>query len=145
MINHSMKNDNISGGVFFYSKKTRRFLFLLRNDDKNPSYWGIPGGKIEKDETLFEGIERECIEEINYFPKDAKLIPIQKFVNNTFVYHTFYCAVEEEFLPILNEEHCGYSWVILEKYPKPLHPGLFNTINFDVVQHKLQDLIEKAA
>ena len=140
-----MKNDNISGGVFFYSKKTHRFLFLLRNDDKNPSYWGIPGGKIEKDETLFEGIERECMEEINYFPKEAKLIPIQKFVNNTFVYHTFYCAVKEEFLPILNEEHCGYSWVILEKYPKPLHPGLFNTINFDVVQHKLQDLIEKAA
>lgn len=140
-----MKNDNISGGVFFYSKKTHRFLFLLRNDERNPSYWGIPGGKIEKDETLFQGIERECIEEINYFPTNAKLIPIQKFVNNTFVYHTFYCEVEEEFLPILNEEHCGYSWVILEKYPKPLHPGLFNTINFDIVQHKLEDLVKKAA
>lgn len=137
--------SNTSAGVFFYSKDTQRFLFLLRTDDKNPGYWGIPGGKIEKEESLFEGIERECIEEINYFPTNAKLIPIQKFVNNTFTYHTFFCAVENEFLPTLNEEHCGYSWVILDRYPKPLHPGLFNTINFDVVHEKLNKLTKKAA
>jgi 8-oxo-dGTP pyrophosphatase MutT (NUDIX family) len=137
--------NNISAGVFFYSTSTNRFLYLLRSDKKNGNTWGIPGGKIESEEALFDGLERECIEEINFFPTDAKLIPIQKFVNYNFEYHTFFCKIEEEFLPKLNDEHCGYCWIDIDSYPKPLHPGLFNTINFDVVQDKLQTLIKKAA
>ena len=136
---------NTSAGIFFYAIDSHRFLYLLRNDERNPGNWGIPGGKVEKDETLYEGVERECLEELGYFPKEPKLIPIQKFVNNNFTYHTFFYQVETEFIPKLNEEHCGYAWVEFEHYPKPLHPGLFNTINFDVVQDKLQKLIKKAA
>jgi len=78
--------DNIAAGIFFYASDTKRFLYLLRNDNKNPGNWGIPGGKIESNETLFEGVERECIEEVSFFPKNAKLVPIQKFINNTFTY-----------------------------------------------------------
>ena len=137
-----MKNN--SGGVFFYAKNTERFLFLLRNDSKNIGNWGIPGGKIDEGETLLEGVKRECIEEISFFPENAKLIPIQKFVNNQFTYHTFFCKIETEFMPVLNDEHVGYCWVDSKHYPKPLHPGLFNTVNFDVVQAKLQSLIKKA-
>lgn len=136
-----MKNQ--SAGVFFYSSKTQRFLYLLRTDNKNPGNWGIPGGKIENGETLFEGITRECEEEIGMFPADAKLIPIQKFINNSFTYHTFFCEVVDEFTPILNDEHCGYAWVGDNQYPKPLHPGLFSTVNFDVVQDKLNSLTKK--
>ncbi len=139
------KSETTSGGVFFYAYDTKRFLYLLRNDDKNPGNWGIPGGKIDNDETLFEGIERECWEEIQYFPTDAKLVPIQKFVNNSFTYHTFFCKIPNEFIPILNDEHCGYCWLTQDHYPKPMHPGLFNTVNFDVVQTKLKDLVKKAA
>jgi len=145
MINHSMnKIENTSAGVFFYAQDTNRFLYLLRNDDRNPGNWGIPGGKVEKNETLFDAVERECMEEIGYFPLTAKLIPIQKFVNNSFSYHTFFCKVDSEFIPVLNDEHCGYCWLENAFYPKPMHPGLFNTINFDVVQDKLADLIKKA-
>lgn len=132
-----------SAGVFFYCNKTERFLYLLRNEKSNNNAWGIPGGKVEKEETLFEGIERECKEEVGYFPEQAKLIPIQKFVNNSFTYHTFFCEIENEFIPILNDEHCGYAWVGQDQYPKPLHPGLFTTVNFDVVQEKLKSLTKK--
>jgi 8-oxo-dGTP pyrophosphatase MutT (NUDIX family) len=136
---------NNSAGVFFYSKNTKRFLYLLRNDSKNPGNWGIPGGKVDEGETLYEGIERECMEELNYFPKDAKLVPIQKFVNNNFTYHTFFCQIDDEFMPTLNEEHVGYCWIEFLQYPKPMHPGLFNTVNFDIVLNKLERLIKKAA
>lgn len=136
-----MKNQ--SAGVFFYSYNSKRFLYLLRTDQKNPGNWGIPGGKIEQDETLLEGIARECEEEIGFFPDKAKLIPIQKFINNSFTYHTFFCEVENEFIPNLNEEHCGYAWVGEGQYPKPLHPGLFSTFNFDIVQEKLNALTKK--
>ena len=135
--------SNTSAGVFFYSNKTNRYLYLLRTDSRNPGHWGIPGGRIEKHETLLQGIERECHEEIGFFPKAAKLIPIQKFVNKTFIYHTFFCEVVEEFVPLLNDEHCGYAWVGDNQYPKPLHPGLFSTVNFDVVQSKLMALTKR--
>jgi 8-oxo-dGTP pyrophosphatase MutT (NUDIX family) len=135
--------STISAGVFFFSNKTDRFLYLLRTDDRNPGSWSIPGGKLEDGETLLEGINRECLEEIGYFPENVKLIPIQKFVNKNFTYHTFFCEVEEEFIPILNDEHCGYAWVGEGLYPKPLHPGLFSTVNFDLVQSKLNALTKK--
>jgi 8-oxo-dGTP pyrophosphatase MutT (NUDIX family) len=127
-----------SAGLFFYCKTTGRFLYLLRSDANFA--WGVPGGKIEKEETLLEGLERECLEEIGYFPKDAKLIPIQKFVNNTFTYHTFFCAIEDEFVPVLNNEHVGYAWIGDGQHPKPMHPGLFSTINIDIVKEKLDIL-----
>lgn len=126
---------NTSAGIFFYSTQTSRFLYLLRNDSNYS--WGVPGGKIESNETLLEGLRRECIEEIGLFPDDAKLVPIQKFVNNSFTYHTFFCAVVEEFVPKLNDEHIGYAWVGMNQHPKPMHPGLFSTVNIDIVKEKL--------
>lgn len=131
---------NVAAGIFFYCSTTHRFLYLMRSDANYA--WGVPGGKIEKGESLFEGLERECIEEIGYFPLDAKLIPIQKFVNNTFTYHTFFCSVEQEFIPKLNNEHIGYAWVGSNQHPKPMHPGLFNTITIDIVKEKLKNLTE---
>ncbi len=128
-----------AAGVFFYSKSTKRYLYLLRADQRSPT-WSIPGGGIEKDEALFEGITRECFEEMNFDISDLKLIPIQKFVNNDFTYHTFFCEVEKEFIPDLNNEHVGYAWVTEGLYPKPLHPGLFSTVNIDIVIEKLNSL-----
>jgi 8-oxo-dGTP pyrophosphatase MutT (NUDIX family) len=131
----------VAAGVFFLSSRTNRYLYLLRTD-KHLS-WSIPGGTIEANETLFDGIRRECLEEIQFDIADLKLIPIQKFVNNNFTYHTFFCVIDNEFVPILNHEHSGYAWVGEDQYPKPLHPGLFSTINFDLVQDKLKALKEK--
>jgi 8-oxo-dGTP pyrophosphatase MutT (NUDIX family) len=128
-----------AAGVFFYSSITNSFLYLLRSD-KQTSTWSIPGGGIDQDETLLEGIARECIEEMNFDISDCKIIPIQKFVNGNFTYHTFFCEVEKEFMPTLNHEHVGYAWVKEGQYPKPLHPGLFSTVNIDIVLEKLNSL-----
>jgi len=130
-----------AAGVFFYSSSTNRYLYLL-SSDKNNTTWSIPGGKVEKGETLLEGIERECVEEMSFFDPEMKLIPIQKFTNGNFVYNTFFCQVKEEFIPVLNDEHLGYAWVEHGLYPKPLHPGLFSTVNIDIVIEKLEALIK---
>lgn len=130
-----------ASGVFFYCVNTKRYLYLFRSDTKN---WSIPGGKLDDGETLLENVVRECEEEMQYFPQDGQLIPIQKFTNGNFTYHTFFCRVEQEFIPQLNEEHSGYAWIVTSEFPRPLHSGLFNTIHYDVVQEKLRTLTQCA-
>jgi 8-oxo-dGTP pyrophosphatase MutT (NUDIX family) len=68
-------------GVWFYSVTTNRYLYLLRNDDRNPGTWGLPGGKAKSNETLLETITRECIEELGFWPTEIKLVPIEKFTS----------------------------------------------------------------
>jgi hypothetical protein len=46
--------------------------------------------------------------------------------------------VEKEFIPILNAEHSGYAWTEIEKYPKPLHPGIWASLNTDVILEKIK-------
>ena len=58
--------------------------------------------------------------------------------NKNFIYHTFLITVDAEFIPQLNDEHRGYSWVPLKDHPKPLHPGVWRTINFSSVVDKIK-------
>jgi len=129
-------------GVWFYSTSTDRYLYLLRNDPRHPNTWGLPGGKVDGNETLIQAIKRECNEEMGLVPEYEKLIPLEKFTSadGKFVYHTFFCTVANEFIPTLNEEHNGWAWISAGSWPKPLHPGLWSTINFDVVQEKVNSL-----
>ena len=129
-------------GVWFYSVATDRYLYLLRNDSKNPGCWGLPGGKVDFGENLNEALQRECHEEIGLWPDVIKLVPIEKFtsIDNHFSYHTFFCLVDEEFVPVLNNEHYGYSWIKSGVWPKPLHPGLWTTINFKEILDKIDGI-----
>jgi 8-oxo-dGTP pyrophosphatase MutT (NUDIX family) len=126
-------------GVWFYAVNTRRYLYLMRNDAKHPGTWGLPGGRVELDETLLAAINRECCEEMGFVPEYSKLLPLEKFTTADlgFEYHTFFCTVANEFCPALNHEHIGYAWVDSGTWPKPMHPGLWSTVNFDAVQSKI--------
>jgi 8-oxo-dGTP pyrophosphatase MutT (NUDIX family) len=129
-------------GVWFYSTSTDRYLYLLRNDPRHQNTWGLPGGKVEDSETLIKAIERECQEEMGLMPQYERLIPLEKFTSadTKFVYHTFFCTIDSEFIPTLNDEHAGWAWISANTWPKPLHPGLWSTVNFDVVQEKVNTL-----
>ena len=89
-------------------------------------------------------MERECIEELGFFPVYQQLIPIEQFTSSdgSFEYHTWVCVIENEFMPVLNHEHSGYAWIVRGKLPKPMHPGLWSTVNIEAVQQKL-DTVEQ--
>lgn len=134
-------------GVWFKSQATGRYLYLLRNDSKHPGAWGLPGGKLEKNETLLDAMKRECTEELGSFPAFHRLIPLETFTSadGLFEYHTWMCLIQTEFVPTLNEEHHGYAWIDPGIFPRPMHPGLWNTVNIEAVQSKIllveQDLV----
>ena len=127
-------------GVWFFARATQRYLYLLRNDPKHPNTWGLPGGKVEPDETLLGGMERECTEELGCFPNYLRLIPLERFTSPDlgFEYNTWVCVLAEEFKPVLNDEHIGYAWIESGTWPRPMHPGLWATVNIEEVQSKLR-------
>lgn len=44
-------------------------------------FWSIPGGKLEPNESLLDGLVREFIEETGVKPKIGRLVLIQQFMN----------------------------------------------------------------
>jgi 8-oxo-dGTP pyrophosphatase MutT (NUDIX family) len=138
-----MESSPLEGvGAFIYCISTKRYLFLLRNTKKYAGTWGLAGGGIESGEQLLESLYRELGEELDYNFIFNKVIPLEKFTsdNHKFIYHTFIVPVDEEFVPVLNDEHRGYCWVGLKDHPKPLHPGVWRTINFEAVIAKIKTL-----
>jgi ADP-ribose pyrophosphatase YjhB (NUDIX family) len=136
-----MENNTVNAvGVWFYSVDTQRYLYLMRNDPKHPDTWGLPGGKIDGNETLIEAITRECKEELGDMPTYIRLVPLEKFTtaDQGFAYHTFFCSVATEFTPQLNDEHVGWAWIASGTWPRPMHPGLWSTVNFDAVKNKIK-------
>lgn len=127
-------------GVCFYCSTTNRYLYLLRSDPKSSETWGLAGGRVESGESLLDAIKRECDEELGGMPQYSRLVPIEMFTSadGRFAYHTFFCSVDSEFVPLLNDEHHGYAWIDSGRWPRPLHPGLWNTVNIESVQQKLQ-------
>ena len=138
-----MENSTVNAvGVWFYSTSTHRYLYLLRNDTRHPDSWGLPGGKVEYGETMMAAMIRECQEELGVMPEYTKLIPIEKFTSadGGFSYHTFFCSVANEFAPVLNNEHVGWAWISSGTWPRPMHPGLWSTVNFDAVRGKMSTI-----
>jgi len=145
--------DNIvCSGALYYTLSTNRFLFLHRsNGKKHNATWGLVGGTTNGTETPWEGLKREVQEEIGSLPESVKTIPLETFVSNDskFLFHTYLIVVKEEFIPQLNKEHDGYSWVSFGQWPKPLHQGLRNTLQNKTNLAKLEtvfqliDLLEK--
>ena len=133
---------NSSAGALFLSKTTSRCLFVLRNGAKYDSMWAFVGGKVESNESEYDALQREIVEEIGFTPDILKTIPIEKFTNtkNNFSYSTYVCIVESEFIPNLNKEHKGYAWSKIDAWPKTLHPGVFTTLQIDEIAEKIKTI-----
>jgi len=133
----------IGCGALFYTLDTQRFLLLHRTQSKQNHVWGLVGGTTTTDSNAWEGLKREIKEEIGD-QKIVKTIPMETFISNdeNFLYHTYLCLVKNEFIPKLNKEHDGYSWVTFGRWPKPLHQGLRKTLQNKTNQTKLETVFK---
>lgn len=141
----SSLNQIVCSGGLFISKNTKRFLFLLRTQGRTAGTWGFVGGKKEPhDNTPYDALLREIKEEVNNTPPIEKVIPLELFTSNdqNFQYNTYVLIVEDEFIPVLNEEHAGYAWCNYDSWPKPLHQGVKNSLNSKTIKAKLELLLE---
>ena len=144
MENRIVKDQIICSGALFYAKTTRRFLLLQKARGKHEGTWGLVGGTNVEGETAWQGLQREIREEIGAIPKILKTLPIETFVSNdkVFNFHTYMCVMQDEFVPVLSDEHCGWAWVTIDKAPKPLHQGLRNSFSSKTIRTKLQTVFD---
>lgn len=141
---NSTVNKIVCSGALFYAKSTQRFLLIQKAHGKHAGTWGLVGGTNLADENPWQGLCREINEEIGSMPVISKTIPLETFVSNdtVFNFHTYLCVIEDEFTPILSDEHCGWAWATINFSPKPLHQGLKNSFSNKIVRAKLQTIFD---
>jgi 8-oxo-dGTP pyrophosphatase MutT (NUDIX family) len=144
MENNTLKEQITCSGALFYAKKTGRFLLLQKSHGKHAGTWGLVGGTNISGETPWQGLQREITEEIGSIPIILKTIPLETFVSNdtVFNFHTYLCVIENEFVPVLSDEHYGWAWATIDRAPKPLHQGLRNSFSSKTIRTKLQTIFD---
>ena len=144
MENRIVKEKIVCSGALIYAKSTKRFLLLQKASGKNQGTWGLVGGTNVQGESPWQGLQREIQEEIGSIPDIIKTIPIETFVSNdtVFNFHTYLCLVDDEFIPILSNEHCAWAWAVMDNAPKPLHQGLRNSFSSKIIKTKLQTVFD---
>ncbi|MES2273098.1 MAG: NUDIX hydrolase [Chlamydiota bacterium] len=92
-------------------------LLLLQNasTDLEPGTWGVPAGKLEKNETPFQGAIRELFEETSISIDPSKVQQIGSLYIRKpeidYVYHLFRIKMDARQEVRLSPEHQSYRWV----------------------------------
>lgn len=139
-----MKTISATGAIF-YSINTNRVLMQLRSTDSSfPLTWSLWGGKRELDERPIQTLMREIQEEVGFVPDLVKVYPLHQYQSRDsgFVYDSFCCVVQDEFIPNINHESAGYCWINLGHWPKPLHQGAKNLLLSKSFRNKLDAMIK---
>ena len=144
MENRTVTDKIVCSGALIYAKSTRRFLLLQKARGKHAGTWGLVGGTNLSGENPWQGLLREIDEEIGKLPTIIKTIPLETFVSNdkVFNFHTYLCVIENEFVPVLSDEHIAYAWANIDHAPKPVHQGLRNSFTSKIIKTKLQTIFE---
>lgn len=144
METRTLTDSIICSGALFYARSTGRTILLQKANGKHQGTWGLVGGTNMTGESPWQGLQREITEELGFFPVIKKTIPLEKFVSNdsVFNFHTYFCIVEEEFVPKLSSEHVGWGWFDLGFLPKPVHRGLNLSLRNKIIQTKIQTIID---
>jgi len=96
-------------GIMLFDKK-RRLLLLKRASESRwmPDKWGLPGGKIEKDEHPVDAAIRETLEETSLSVKNLRLLSLDK---NVAIYFSNTYSGKLK----IDWEHADWKWVPREE------------------------------
>lgn len=84
-------------GAFIFDNKKQLLLVKKSNNEKiDPGLWVLPGGKINVDEYIYDGLIREVKEEVNLDVTSYEWISENVFVSNGYYFHAqhFICKVK---------------------------------------------------
>lgn len=93
---------------------------LLLQRDHADKYWDLPGGRVQKDESVNQALLRELGEEIGLegvselhsfgmFLTDFRIPAREESVG--LIFSIFKCVVSNTFCPVLSKEHTHFEWL----------------------------------
>ena len=143
MENNSLTEIDCSGALIC-ARNTHRILLLQKKEGKHAGRWGLVGGTNHSNESAWQGLCREINEELGVDPNIKKTLPLERFVSNDsmFKFHTYFCIVDEEFIPKLSNEHVAWGWFSLNSLPKPVHKGLDLSLRNRIIENKIQTILD---
>lgn len=120
------------GAYIFDDKKRILLVKKSLNEKVDPGRFVVPGGKIDKDEFIYDGLKREVKEEVNLDVTSYQWVNENVFVSNGFYFHAehFLCRVKSLKSIKLEKNLTEYAFVSkkdLDKYDIP--KGLRETID----------------
>jgi hypothetical protein len=116
-------------GLLFLAKATGRILLVLED-----AKWTVPT-------FARRGPLLEDADELLLTYSQGRILPIELYLSEDrgFEYGTYICLVEKEFLTTASSTIC---WAELNYLPKQLHAGLKVTLNNQIIQTKIETIME---
>jgi len=130
-----MKPTKLSAGILFTDGKK---ILLLKRSTEGDHYgkWTIPGGKLEKGESLKEAALRESEEECGH--SSGTPFGQYDYKDNKKLFRTYFYAINKLFKPIISPEHSEAKWVNLDDVDNlDLHPKFHDV--WDHFKSKIRD------
>lgn len=113
-----MKNLNTKRVCCAIIKKEDKVLIAKRSDGKYRGFWEFPGGKVKKDESDKNCLERELTEELGIKTITGKIFSEVNFEYPNFKIHLLaYYSIIVEGAP-KNLEHLELKWVTISELNK---------------------------
>lgn len=131
------KEDTFHLGVKALIRNPNKEILLLERKSKfNKNYWDLPGGRLQKGESLLETLTREVMEEVGIndigriepFITVWTDIRIQNAKDDVgLIFSTYLCDINYLFSPKLSDEHIGFKWLTAHQCLEKLkqYPALF--------------------
>ncbi len=136
---------HVAGCFVHYAGKILLLQRARGKDEEN--LWGIPAGKVEREEDIAEAAVRELKEEtgISVSVEELQTIPTLYMERNNFCYgfHMFYVRLHDQpEIHLATAENQNYAWLYpQEAYSWPLMKGAPSALN--MFRHKYSDFTAK--
>jgi len=122
-----MLNHNIAAKALLVNENNEILCLKRRpNDVHQPGTWDFPGGRLEEGESPFEGLKRECIEEIQLDIDVQNPLTIHHFTRQDGQKITMICFLckltDDEQEVKLSEEHTEYKWLPIDEAKEIIGP-----------------------
>ena len=125
--NGTLRWGRRAAGLLIYNESGQVLLVFRSPHVFDPNVWGIPGGRVEPDETEWDGALSETVEELGRMPSVTRLDQ-QVYRSGDFSYTTFKVRMSDvdaqRWHPRLNWENTDWGWFDPSNPPEPLHPGV---------------------
>jgi len=125
-------------GVFAIVERDGRYLLAHRRDI---DWWNLPGGGLEFDETVEEGVLREVREEVGASVEIVRLVGVYSKPRKREVVLTFLCHLTSDSPePTVSDEVSQIAWLLPTAFPTNLLPKHRQRLE-DVLQDRKEAIL----